>query len=64
MITHTDGCVHHPMYDGGDECEPIEGVWMQPLGIYVDDANGELEDAPWCRVHQRAWELQEEDANG
>jgi len=58
-ITHADDCVHPPMYDGGEECEPFEGVWNRPQGSYVREAQFELDDdAPWCRIQQRAWELQ------
>jgi hypothetical protein len=63
MITHTDDCIHHPMYIGDDECEYNLGVWNQPRGWYVDEAQSQLEDAPWCAVHQRAWELQNADDN-
>ena len=61
MITHTDNCVHPPIYDGGD-CESIDGwpAWNQPQGSYVEEAKDELgDDAPWCAVRQRAWELQQ-----
>lgn len=60
MNTHTDDCVHPPMYDGNAECECNFGVWNQPQGWAVDEARGEFEDdAPWCRIQQRAWEIQE-----
>ena len=60
IATHTDDCVHLPYYDGDEPCECNWGVWMQPQGSYFDDAKGEAIDdrTPYCRLHERAWELQ------
>jgi hypothetical protein len=43
----------------GEKCEPnFVGNWNQPERWYVDEAIGRLgDDAPWCRVHELAWEL-------
>lgn len=61
LITHIDGCAQRPFRDA--DCEPDDGTaWEQPQGWYVDEATDELGDeAPWCRIRQRAWELQHDD---
>ena len=54
-LVHTNDCI------GGDECEPVEGEWMQPPGEYVSEAVAEMGDgALWCHVHMRAWEIMDE----
>jgi hypothetical protein len=51
---HTEDCT------GEAECAPIIGQWDQPPGIYVEQARAELaEDAPWCKIRVRAFELLE-----
>lgn len=52
---HTEDCA------GGDECEPLEGQWNQPPGIWVNAAEDELGGAPMCRIFEKAWELQAEE---
>jgi hypothetical protein len=61
MITHTQDCIHPPM-SPREDCEFNGGVWNQPQGCYVDEAEQELGgEAPWCAVRERAWELQDAD---
>lgn len=60
--THTRDCIHPQAYQGPEECAPEIGDWDQPEGCHaedavLDDASGE---APWCRIRERAWELQEQ----
>lgn len=46
---------------GDEPCEPFSGQWMQPEDVFVRAAKDELPDVtPWCRVRERAWELQRE----
>lgn len=60
MITHSNDCVHEPFYGGDAPCESRTGAWNQPPGSYVGEAEFEYgDDAPWCRIHARAWELAE-----
>lgn len=60
-LRHRDDCIHLPYYEGND-CESNVGVWNQPPGWAFNEAKGEFDDAPYCVVHQRAWELVTEDA--
>lgn len=54
---HTDDCA---AVDGA-ECEPLNGVWMEPERFHVSEAEAQLDDnAPWCRVHELAWRLQDD----
>jgi hypothetical protein len=51
-LVHTDDCI------GGDECAPVNGVWVKPHRAYVREAVAEMgEDALWCHVRTRAWEI-------
>ncbi len=57
--THTDDCVHLPN-SHAEDCRPINGVWNQ--SSWFDDARWELpEEAPYCRILDRAWALQNEE---
>ena len=60
-MAHTEDCVaNRALVYPGERCEPLEGSWDQPPGGYVKEAAAELGDqAPWCQVHRRAWELAE-----
>jgi len=56
MMNHTDDCT------GDAECTPIRGDWNQPPEWAVSDAKDRLvDDAAWCRIHQLASQLVEED---
>jgi hypothetical protein len=55
-VVHTDDCF------GGDECEPVEGEWMQPPNAYVSEAVADMGDgALWCHLRMRAWEIMDEE---
>lgn len=55
MDTHTDYC------DGtcGEPGWQQPDSWAQPPRYLVGEARDQLDDpdAPWCRIHERAWEL-------
>lgn len=57
-VEHTEDCVAV----GAADCQPAEGVWLQPPGSYVMQATDELgDDAPWCQIQTRAFELEAEE---
>jgi hypothetical protein len=51
-MNHTEDCT------GGLECEPIEGVWDQPPGIYAQMAQEQFGDMPWCQIRRVAFVLE------
>jgi hypothetical protein len=56
-LSHAEDCLGGP-----GECEPVEGQWMQPPGTYRGAAEAELgDDAPMCRIFERANELMAEE---
>lgn len=61
-FSHTEDCVHSPRYQGSEECAPNVGDWNQPQGWFVEEAKADdvSGEAPWCRIRERAWHLQEE----
>ena len=59
--THTDACCSPPSYSGDEPCEPDVwvGFWTEPIGFFIDEVmGGDVVDAPYCRIRERAWQLQ------
>lgn len=62
-VTHAEDCIRPPYYSGDEECEPNIGQWCQPPDWAVTEARLLLDDdAPWCRIHEMAWEIEEEES--